>query len=226
MSDTDQPAVDAAVEAADPPGVPPRSQAEFDASERTGYWEQAIRYGLDYYVSGRFATANYFNPVSANILHHAVEMILKACLARADTIEQIRKYGARGNYVHDIESLWRAFKARQTTPPAAEFDAIIEGLHAFEDTRHPERLVREGATISIGVFETDGPAIRRLDGRPIGRSYELQLPKIEPLMRLLFEASGASPEAFLPRVTEDERAMECYNMVRPTLFGGSPAVQP
>jgi hypothetical protein len=62
-------------------------------------------------------------------------MMLKACLARGDTIEQIRKYGARGNYVHDIESLWRAFKARQATLPEAEFDAIIEGRQTSVDTR-------------------------------------------------------------------------------------------
>jgi hypothetical protein len=221
MSDADQASASVAVEVANPPGIPSLTQEQRNELERMGYWEQAIRYGLDYYVSGRFATAHHFNPVSANILHHGVEMMLKACLARNDTLEEIRKYGAKGSYGHDIEELWRAFRNRQDTPPADEFDAIIRGLHAFEDIRYPERLVRDGATISIGIFETDGPGIRRLDGRPLRPTYELQLPRIDRLMRLLFEASGANPDAFLPRVTNDERAMIFYNTVRPKLFGRS-----
>lgn len=42
---------------------------------RESYWDHAIRYGLEYYIAGRFAIAHHFIPVGANILHHAVHAI-------------------------------------------------------------------------------------------------------------------------------------------------------
>ena len=41
---------------ADPPGIPPLTQKQRDESERRGYRIHAMEYGLDYYVTGRFAT--------------------------------------------------------------------------------------------------------------------------------------------------------------------------
>jgi hypothetical protein len=99
----------------------------------------------------------------------------------------------------------------------AEFDAIIEGLHAFEDIRYPETLIRDGATISIGIFEVETPVLR--NGLVPEKAYSLMLPQIDRLMGLLFDASGANPPAFLPRVTEDKQALIYYGMVRSTLFG-------
>jgi hypothetical protein len=81
------------------------SQEQIDESMRQGYWDHAIRYDLNYYVAGRFATAHHFNPVSANLLHHAVELLLKACLAHDDPLEAILKYGDWKAYRHDIRLL-------------------------------------------------------------------------------------------------------------------------
>ena len=214
----------AVVDDRNPTGFVP-TQAQRDQSERDGYWIHALEYGLQYYVAGRFATAHRFMPVSANILHHAVELLLKACLAHDDPLDRIREYGrhpSKGGYGHDLKLLWRDFKARQTVPVPAEFDAVIDGLHDFEDIRYPETLVRDGATISIGLFETQGPPIQ-VDGQTPANLYVLQLPQIDRLMGLLFAASGANPPAFLPRITEDTTALMYYNMVRPTLFGRSAA---
>lgn len=207
----------AAVDPRNPTGIT-FTQDQMDESERQGYWHHAIEYALDYYIAGRFAVSHYFNPVSANILHHAIELMLKACLAHDDSIDKIRKYGSKSSYGHDLVALWREFKFRQTVPPAMEFDSIIEGLHAFEDIRYPETLIKKGALISIGIFETDGPPIRNVSGETTEKLYVLQLPQIDRLMGLLFGASGANPPAFLPRITDDARGMTYYNMVRQTLF--------
>jgi hypothetical protein len=206
-----------AVDARNPTGIT-LTKEQKDHSVREGYWSHAIRYGLDYYVVGRFATAHHFTPVSANILHHAVELLLKACVAHDDPLDKILEYShPKKGYGHDIVRLWQDFKARQTAPVPAEFDAIIEGLHRFEDIRYPETLIRDGATISIGIFEVETPVLR--NGLVPENAYSLMLPQIDRLMGLLFDASGANPPAFLPRVADDKQALIYYDMVRPTLFG-------
>jgi hypothetical protein len=194
-----------------------RTQEQQDELARRRYSDHAIRYGLEYYVSGRFATAHGFTPVNANILHHGVELLLKACLAKDDPTAKVRVYG------HNIVQLWREFKSRQKVPPPAEFGAIIEGLHEFEHIRYPEFLISEGALILIDVF--DNPSVENRPTRE--KKYRLKLPEIDRLMALLFAASGANPEAFLPRIENDKQAMIYYNMIRPTLFGrAAPAVPP
>jgi hypothetical protein len=67
------------------------TQNQKDESMREGYWSHAIRYGLEYCVTGRFATAHQFTPVGANILHHAVELLLKT-----DILQMTRPSGHLG----------------------------------------------------------------------------------------------------------------------------------
>jgi hypothetical protein len=211
------PTMNASVNARNPTGIT-FTKDQMNESERQGYWYHAIEYGLQYYVTGRFAVSHRFTPVSANILHHAVELLLKACLAHNDPLEAIRDYWhPKKGYGHDIIRLWSAFKARQSVPVPAEFDAIISGLHAFEDIRYPETLIREGATISIGIIEVKDPILT--NGQVPENLYALMLPQIDRLMGLLFDASGANPPAFLPRITDDTVGLKYYDMVRPSLFG-------
>jgi hypothetical protein len=211
--------VNADTNVADPPGLRKRTQQEMDDSERDSYWIYATEFALDYYVAGRFAIAHHFMPVSANILHHAVELLLKACLSRRDTLREIGGY--RKIYGHKLDRLWQEFKHRQSSPVASEFDSIIEALDHFEDIRYPERLIREGASISIGIHEVDSPVVTADPPRRVP-SYELQLPKIDRLMALIFKAVGANPEAFLPRIVSDEHAMNRYKSIRASLLGMAP----
>jgi hypothetical protein len=60
-------------------------------------------YGFQYYVAGRFAVIAQLSPVAANLLHHAIEMLLKGELAHLD--EKQRK-----DMGHDLTKLWPAYK--------------------------------------------------------------------------------------------------------------------
>jgi hypothetical protein len=197
------------------------TQEQLDESFRQRYWQLAIRYGLQYYVAGRFATANRFTPVCANLLHHAVELLLKGCLSYDDSRPTIEKYGHKDVYGHNILLLWGAFKTRQPAPVPVEFDAIVAALHAFEELRYPEQLIRDGAIIRINpLVEEPIPA----DRQERERSYNLALPAIDRLMGLLFNASNANPEAFLPEITDEQGTGSTYNeMIKATLFGRAPA---
>jgi hypothetical protein len=201
-----------------PTGFVP-TQAQRDESERHGYWDHAIRYGLEYYVLGRFATAHGFISVNANVLHHGVELLLKACLSKDDPIERIRLYGNRKKgYYHDIVQLWQEFKSRQKVPPPFEFDAIIKGLHEFEHIRYPDFLIREGAIIRIDIFDVGSTAVVENLYMPV-KQYALKLPEIDRLMGLLLAASGANESLFVSLITNHKQAMIFYDKIRPTLFG-------
>ena len=192
---------DDSVNARNPTGIR-LTQEQMDKSFRESYWDLAIRYGLQYYVAGRFATANRFTPVCANLLHHAVELLLKACLSYDDSLETIEKYGdSKKGYRHNIRRLWDAFKERQPAPVPVEFDAIIAALHDFEEIRYPEKLIRTGAIIRINVF-VEEPI--HANGQEPERSYSLTLPPIDRLVGLLFKASNANPEAFLHEITDEQ----------------------
>ena len=170
---------DDSVNARNPTGIK-FTQEQMDESFRQSYWDFAIRYGLQYYVAGRFATANRFTPICANLLHHAVELLLKACLSYDDSRETIEKYrDKKGGYEHNILLLWDVFKKRQPAPGPVEFDAIVAALHDFEEIRYPENLIRNGAIIRINPF-VEEPI--RADGQVPERSYNLTLPQIDRLV--------------------------------------------
>lgn len=212
---------DDSVNARNPTGIR-LTQEQMDKSFRESYWQFAIRYGLQYYVAGRFATANRFTPVCANLLHHAVELLLKACLSYDDSLETIeKKYGySKEGYGHDILLLWAAFKKRQRAL-LVEFDAIVAALHDFEEIRYPEKLIRNGAIIRINVF-VEEPI--HANGQEPERSYNLTLPPIDRLVGLLFKASNANPEAFLHEITDEQgTGSRYYQMIKATLFGSAPA---
>jgi hypothetical protein len=210
--------VSAAVDDRNPLGVK-LTQKQLDESERESYRYHAVEYGLDYYIAGRFSIAHRSMSVGASILHHAVEMLLKACLAKDDPIETIREYGYRERYGHNLSRLWQEFRARNRLPLSTEFDATIQGLHEFEAIRYPDKMIREGAQIRMDIFDVDNPP--STNAQMPEKLYALKLPQVDRLMGLLFPASGMNPLIFLPRFENDKLSMIYYDMVRQTLFGRS-----
>jgi hypothetical protein len=102
-----------------------------------------IEYGLQYYAAGRCAVSTGLNPVAANILHHAVEMFLKAGLC-AHTTEKQRRDDLR----HDLPNIWQAFKPHYDPEgKLARFDDCVQGLHEYEDIRYPEGMMKPGAIV-------------------------------------------------------------------------------
>ena len=196
------------------------TQEQRDESFRDAYWTSAVRFGLQYYVAGRFATTGGFVPVSANLLHHAIELLLKACLARDDSVDTIRNYGQRGGYRHNLQLLWAEFKRRNASKGHEDFDAVVTALDKFEDIRYPEKLIQDGAEITIDVFEYPDVANTNANA---GARYELKLPLIDRLMGALFEALHTNPEFFLWELEmSDKRVDMYYSKVKETFLGLAP----
>jgi hypothetical protein len=92
-------------------------------------------WATQYYVAGRMAARAGFLPVYGNLLHHAVEMYLKAALVGVVSLEKLKK-----KYIHNLEKLWRRFKAKEADAALDGFDATIHDLHKFEELRYPDEI--------------------------------------------------------------------------------------
>src|SRR5437588_7197638 len=81
---------------------------------------------FQYYGAGRFAALTAMMPVSGNIIHHAVEMMLKGRLTHTLTLQQM----AAQPYRHSLPRIWQAFKALYPSANLTRFDQFIDLLHA------------------------------------------------------------------------------------------------
>jgi hypothetical protein len=164
--------------------------------------------GCQYYVAGRYAVAAGLNPVAANLLHHAIEFLLKGTLAKTRTLDQLRRH------LHKLPPLWNEFKMTVGGKNLDRFDAAITALHAFEDLRYPDEALKNGMAsvikshrlpiaadfpqVPAGVFPADIAADvnRRLASLPKVPGYELCLQDYDELIEAIFKAAKWDPRFF------------------------------
>ena len=139
---------------------------------------------LQYYIAGRSACFAYSMPVAGNLLHHAVEMVLKHLLAEKGLTENELRHKFR----HDLKKLWRATKNSLADPSLNTYDSIIRKIARMHDVRYPRRNYsfqmsrrREPASPATG------PAAKGL------RHYHLTLEDADELMTALLTRS-TTPE--------------------------------
>ena len=145
-----------------------------------------VSLGLQYYAIGREAALLQLMPVAGNLLHHAVEMVLKALLVTDLHLDGLKKLG------HNIEAVWEGAVTRHPTLGSERRNQTITELHRFESLRYPDRMITEGAAIRLSLF---APAPERSETTvPF---YELVLEDVDELFQAIFKATGLNPRFFL-----------------------------
>lgn len=175
---------------------------------------------LGYYASGRLALRARAGPlVSAHILHHAIEFVLKATLARHTTLSDMKKFG------HRLPDLLASAEARSVELRSDEHRATASLLHELWESRFPDRIVAGASTLSFTVGGRTGePRAEARSGSPEGRVLELA--RVDRLFCAGFRASGLNPAAFTQRLGSDAlQAMRAENPEKDFLSQGldSPA---
>ena len=102
-----------------------------------------VTIAVQYYVAGRQAAIAQLFPVSGNLLHHAVEMLLKGVLCRTKSLEELRANR------HNLKRSWNAFRASFPEDELAEFTPAVRTLNKFERLRYPDELLTTGM---VGMF--------------------------------------------------------------------------
>lgn len=152
---------------------------------------QFYRLALEYYVSARGAVLCGIATVSGNLLHHAVEMLLKGQLSRTiplDDLKDPKQYG------HVLPRIWAAFKGLFPSEDLSEFDPVISALDRFDLIRYPDRVLSQGAQVGLS-FGRGRPFVNRSAGRQ-PPEYQVAVGDIDALFRRLFPLCRMNPQAY------------------------------
>jgi hypothetical protein len=152
---------------------------------------------LGYYASGRMAARARAGPlVSAHLLHHAIEFVLKATLARHTTLAEMKKFG------HRLPDLLGSAEARSAELRNAEHRATVLLLHELWESRFPDRILSGGVTLSFASGGmSDGPTDAGVSGS--AERFVLEVAHVDRLFSAGFRASGLKPTAFVQRLGPD-----------------------
>jgi hypothetical protein len=158
--------------------------------DRYRYAVEATRLGVQYYVAGRFSLVAHLIPVAANLLHHALEMLLKAAIAQRRGLEGLHRK-------HHLPTLWRTFGKTFPHDDNAALVKVIQDLHAFEHIRYPQDMIREGSAITFSFEDANAP-ISRGEGEPLEvPQYSLAVGAIDKLVRHIVSIGSLNPDAAL-----------------------------
>ena len=93
--------------------------------------------GIQYYAAARMLFFARGAPVTGNLAHHAVEMLLKGALCRVVPLTALAKPREFG---HSLTRLWERFKTELKDATLARFDDTIAALDPWETLRYPDEV--------------------------------------------------------------------------------------
>lgn len=156
-------------------------------------WANFVRLAVQYYAAGRFSAMGRQMPVAGHLLHHAIEMLLKASLIRCMPSTRLRKLG------HDLSKLWSEALSRWPALSKADYELVVKDLNRFETIRYPDHAIVQDAVMLLipsNGWDTRDP-IQTTD-RTL--QYVLRLGGVDRVFHALFQIADANPKAFFALV--------------------------
>jgi hypothetical protein len=173
---------------------------------------QFVAAGVQYYIAARGAALAGLMPVSGNLFHHAIEMILKAGIIThsvtmpfATTQKQLRSLS------HDLDKIWKAFQACYPDATLGAFDPLIVDLDRWEDIRYPDPNTFTGAAgIAMSVVHRKGenPSTTSPSGTTV--EYYLKLEECDELIKTLWHVLDFTPAYFQTFLLMRKQASDLY----------------
>jgi hypothetical protein len=155
-----------------------------------GNWDDHyLEVGVQYYIAGRQA-AFWHYMVASNLLHHALEMILKAAFRGYMPPDLVRSYG------HDLPGLWAHFKTEAGDARLDRFDQLVSHLDPWEDIRYPDfdRVAGKYSTRSITLMIEISRSATKSTAPKNSRDYTVCLEDFDELFALLVEVMHVHPK--------------------------------
>jgi hypothetical protein len=142
---------------------------------------------MQYYVAARFAATAGLMPVSGNLYHHAIEMLLKAYLSRSVPLATLKNQ----EFGHDLERNWLQFKALMATQDLSAFDGLISQLDRFDRIRYPDNILNEGM---IGLIDWASSGSTPVSGEYSDQpQYTLGVKDLDRFVATILRVSSRNP---------------------------------
>jgi hypothetical protein len=141
-----------------------------------------------YYMTGRFAVINHLY-VAPNLMHHAVELLIKFTLLkdvpesqRSDATADLgRRYG------HRLNALWNQYRQHVAPTNLSRFDRVVAELDRWEDVRYGGFPAGISVTKSMGLVRAPAQPSQPTD------AYVFGLDEVDELITTMFAASDINP---------------------------------
>jgi len=154
--------------------------------------------GMQYYLVGRFAAFSSLTPVTGNLFHHAIEMLMKSVLSQSLSLPELKQFG------HDLKKIWRQVKCTHPIDNADDLDRTIVEIDRFERIRYPDSLLRDGM-LSILNFADDpvDPPSHACGTEPL---YQVGVHWVDELVESLVRMTNVNASSFTIRLNESAKA--------------------
>ncbi len=160
-----------------------------------------VKLSFQYYVAGRAAAIAHLSPVCGNLLHHAVELSLKAALTDVRTMPELKKLN------HNLKKIWAEFTNSFPNANIPAFNQAVVQLDKFEDLRYPNFVLANGAMIRFDLFREH--VIPNQSGKPCEDpslpQFLLVLEDIDALQELILEKASINPPAYTNSMSKQAR---------------------
>jgi hypothetical protein len=167
--------------------------------------ESLMELGLKYYVAARSAARMHLLPITGNLFHLAVEMVLKSDLAQTATLKKIRK-----EYDHDLQKIWDAFKVNHTGEDLSPLDSAIEKLSEFGKIRYPDKVIDDGALIHIWWIPRGARPFEHVCG-PTAPEYTLNIHDVDDLIDRVFNIRRINAAYYFRKLNEEATEAAKFN---------------
>jgi hypothetical protein len=164
-----------------------------------------VRSGYEYYANARFAMYAQSSYVCGNLFHHAVEMLLKADLAKSGaSLEELQRIG------HNLKRLWRSYKRNHPNAALSRHDRTINRLDKHEDIRYPDPAL---GSIGVSMEWSGEPGGVKVYGRGMRspKQYAVVVSDIDDLIADIMRTSSWNPSAFVGTNEAAIEAMRRHN---------------
>lgn len=159
-----------------------------------------LELSLEYYAAGRFSANSRLHRAAPNLLHQAIEYVLKAGLAATHPLKDLQV-----QFGHNLVALWKTAVAANPGLELPQRNQAILDLHKFESLRYPDKLITQGATVTIALESGKNPDIVGHKSLSTGPTYRFNLEDIDDLWAALFLSAPANPVAFFQHLSVASR---------------------
>jgi hypothetical protein len=154
---------------------------------------------MQYYVNARFAAKVYLMPVSGNLFHHAVEMLLKSHLSHKLFLPELKD-----RFGHNLKKLWERFKKSFPADDLKSLDTLVWELHRFDHIRYPDGALQGGVLATISWEDVP---VKLTAGKHHAEPYVLIVPVLDKFIARIGRLFSSS-QALSSNVRHDHLAWE------------------